>query len=45
MRVLLVNDLPTDDPERGGAEVYVGRLTTSSGTDSPLFFCLLALPA
>ena len=26
MRVMLVNDLPTDDPGGGGAEVYVGRL-------------------
>ena len=29
MRVLLVNDLPVDDPSGGGAEVYVGRLLTA----------------
>ncbi len=31
MRVLLVNDLSTGDPERGGAEVYVGRLADALG--------------
>ena len=29
MRVLLVNDLSTTDPERGGAEVYVDRLAAA----------------
>ncbi len=29
MRVLLVNDLPVNDPAGGGAEVYVGRLMTA----------------
>ena len=40
MRVLLVNDLPVDDPCGGGAEVYVGRLMTAlrqAGHDVDLF--------
>ena len=40
MRVLLVNDLSTGDPERGGAEVYVDRLAgalTRAGHEIDLF--------
>jgi glycosyltransferase involved in cell wall biosynthesis len=40
LRVLLVNDLPVDDPTGGGAEVYVGRLMSAlrqAGHDVDLF--------